>query len=174
MIKRFQGDEPNKRCHERVCLVTNTQRAGEGCRSQVPGRAVVFVYETVATATEGPVSASRLSLRGDFGQMDRRSEHAVPNAEYDSKRSAKGRVFTVMNYVVLFYFYHNFSTIIIAVTTIMFGCYHGNNGTFLLGLREKVQTGRLLIITSFYALNLYKTREANPESSRVIFLNNVQ
>ncbi len=35
-IKRFQGDEPNKRCHERVCLVTNTQRAGEGCRSQVP------------------------------------------------------------------------------------------------------------------------------------------
>lgn len=149
MIKRFQGDEPNKRCHERVCLVTNTQRAGEGCRSQVPGRAVVFVYQTVATATEGP--ASCLSLRGEFGQMDRRSEHTLClMLNMTVKRSAKGRVLTLF----LFYFYYNFSTII-AETTIMFGCYYGYSNTFLLGLREKVQTGKLLIITSFYAPNLY-------------------
>lgn len=98
MIKRFQGDEPNKRCHERVCLVTNTQRAGEGCRSQVPSRAVVFVYQTVAMATEGP--ASCLSLRGDFGQMDRRSEHTLClMLNMTVKRSAEGRVLTLFYFI---------------------------------------------------------------------------
>jgi len=42
-----------------------------------PGWAVVFVYVPVASATEGPASTSILSLRGDFGQMDRRSVHTL-------------------------------------------------------------------------------------------------
>lgn len=60
LIKGFQGDEANKRCHERVCLVTNTQRAEAGCRSQVSARAglLLCVCAAVALTTEGPAAAS--------------------------------------------------------------------------------------------------------------------
>ncbi len=70
LIKRFQGDEPNIRCHERVCLVTNTQRAGEGCRSQVS----LFCL-CVGRLPWQQRRDQRLSFGGDFGQMDRCSMH---------------------------------------------------------------------------------------------------
>jgi len=59
------------------CVWLQTHRGqGEAARARCragPGWAVVFVYVPVASATEGPASTSSLSLRGDFGQMDRRS-----------------------------------------------------------------------------------------------------
>lgn len=73
-IKRFQGDEPNKRCHERVCLVTNTQRAGEGCRSQVPLFCLCGAA-AMATAGPAPVPQGRLRTNGPVFRT-----HAVCNA----------------------------------------------------------------------------------------------
>lgn len=110
LIKRFQGDEPNKRCHERVCLVTNTQRAGEGCRSQVP----LFCL-CVWCGYHGN-SGTSACLSGETSDKWTGVLH-MPCVMLEM--TVNRAFYFVIKYLVLFvYFNHSFTTVFLEVTVV--------------------------------------------------------